>query len=316
MAGSPRGSLLSRAGAISSVLGRVLVLNLLVAVSKILLGIATSAVSVLSDGFHSLTDTASNVMGLIGVRLSAQPPDHDHPYGHRKFETLASVGIVIFLILVLFEVMTSAFERLSTGGTPSVGPISFVVMGATFLINLGVVIYERRAARRLSSEILLADAHHTMSDLMTSATVIAALVGVSFGLHWMDPIAAIIVAVFIGKACLEIFRDTAQVLGDRIVIPEDEIRSVVASVPTVEGCHHIRTRGAADFVFLDLHVWMDPDMRLEDAHRLSHVVKDRLMTRFPQIKDAIIHIEPPPKSHQTQQSTAVGRGAAETRRQT
>jgi divalent metal cation (Fe/Co/Zn/Cd) transporter len=94
---------------------------------------------------------------------------------------------------------------------------------------------------------------------------------------------------------LEIFRDTAQVLGDRIVIPEDEIRSVVSSVPAVEGCHHIRTRGAVDFVFLDLHVWMDPEMRLEDAHRLSHVVKDKLMKRFPQIKDAIIHIEPPPK---------------------
>ena len=66
-------------------------------------------------------------------------------------------------------------------------------------------------------------------------------------------------------------------------------------MPEVEGCHHIRTRGAADFVFLDLHIWMDPDMRLEEAHRLSHVVKDRLMSRFPQIKDAVIHIEPPPR---------------------
>ncbi len=81
------------------------------------------------------------------------------------------------------------------------------------------------------------------------------------------------------------------------MIPEDDIRAVVASVPQVEGCHHIRTRGAADFVFLDLHVWMDPDMRLEEAHRLSHVVKDRLMARFPQIKDAIIHIEPPPMAN-------------------
>ncbi|MGH9385002.1 MAG: cation diffusion facilitator family transporter [Vicinamibacterales bacterium] len=296
MAGAERPAVLARSRDISAVLTRVLVLNLVVAVSKIVLGLATSAVSVLSDGFHSLTDTASNVVALVGVRLSAQPPDEDHPYGHRKFETLASVGILIFLILVLFEVMSSALEGLRTGGTPSVGVISFGVMGATFLVNLGVVIYERRAGRRLSSEILLADAHHTMSDLMTSATVIAALVGVRYGLNWLDPVAAIIVAVFIGKACLEIFRDTAYVLGDRIVLPEDEIRAVVASVPKVEGCHHIRTRGAPDFVFLDLHVWMDPDMRLEEAHRLSHVVKSQLMARFPQIKDAVIHIEPPPKS--------------------
>jgi cation diffusion facilitator family transporter len=295
VAGAERPGVLTRSRSISAVLLRVLVLNLVVAVSKISLGLATSAVSVLSDGFHSLTDTASNVVGLVAVRLSSQPPDEDHPYGHRKFETLASIAILIFLILVLFEVASSAVNRFRTGGTPTVGAFSFVVMGATFLVNLGVVIYERRAGRRLSSEILLADAHHTMSDLMTSATVIVALIGVKFGMNWLDPVAALIVAVFIGKACLEIFRDTAYVLGDRIVIPEDEIRTVVASVPEVEGCHHIRTRGAADFVFLDLHIWMDPDMRREEAHRLSHVVKDRLMSRFPQIKDAIIHIEPPPR---------------------
>jgi cation diffusion facilitator family transporter len=298
VAGPERPGVLTRSRSISAVLARVLVLNLVVAVSKIALGVATSAVSVLSDGFHSLTDTASNIVALIGVKLSSEPPDEDHPYGHRKFETLASVGIMIFLILVLFEVLSAAFERLRSGGTPTVGVVSFVVMGATFAVNLGVVLYERRAGRLLSSEILLADAHHTMSDLMTSATVIAALIGVRFGVTWLDPLAAIIVAVFIGKACLEIFKDTAYVLGDRIVIPEDEIRAVVASVPEVEGCHHIRTRGAADFVFLDLHVWMDRNMRLDEAHRLSHVVKDRLMSRFPQIKDAIIHIEPPPGVNQ------------------
>jgi cation diffusion facilitator family transporter len=181
VAGAERPGVLTRSRSISAVLVRVLVLNLVVAVSKISLGLATSAVSVLSDGFHSLTDTASNVVALVGVRLSSQPPDEDHPYGHRKFETLASIGILIFLILVLFEVASSAVDRFRTGGTPTVGVISFVVMGATFLVNLGVVIYERRAGRRLSSEILLADAHHTMSDLMTSATVIVALIGVKFG---------------------------------------------------------------------------------------------------------------------------------------
>ena len=305
MAGPERPGVLARSRSISAVLARVLILNLVVAVSKIVLGVATSAVSVLSDGFHSLTDTASNIVALVGVRLSSQPPDEDHPYGHRKFETLASVGILIFLILVLFEVLSAALDRFRTGGTPTVGAISFAVMGVTFLVNLGVVVYERRAGRRLSSEILLADAHHTMSDLMTSATVIAALVGVRLGFNWLDPVAAIIVAVFIGKACIEIFKDTAYVLGDRIVIPEDDIRAVVASVPQVEGCHHIRTRGAADFVFLDLHVWMDPAMRLEEAHRLSHVVKDRLMARFPQIKDAIIHIEPPPKRTREVESSRV-----------
>jgi cation diffusion facilitator family transporter len=233
-------------------------------------------------------------VAFIGVKVAAQPPDHDHPYGHRKFETMASIGILLFLLIVLVQVLTAAVRRLVSGGEPDITPLSFVVMGATFLVNLVVVAYERREGRRLTSEVLLADAHHTQSDLLTSGAVIAALIGVTMGYPLLDPIAAILVAGFIGRACWEIFQDTSRILADRIVIAESDLRDVVHQVPQVIGCHHIRTRGANDHVFLDLHIWLDPDMRLHDAHEISHVVKDRLMTHYPQIKDAIIHIEPPP----------------------
>lgn len=285
----------ARYAEVSRVLWRVFFLNLIVAAAKITLGLLSGAVSILSDGFHSLTDTASNIVALVGVRIASQPPDDDHPYGHRKFETMASVGILIFLLLVLFQVMSAAVARLQSGGEPVITWLTFVVMGATFLINLGVVFYERAAGRRLVSEVLMADAHHTTSDLLTSASVIAALIGVRMGYLWLDPVAALVIAGFIGYACWEIFQSTSGILADRFVIPEEAIREVVRSVPEVVGCHHIRTRGSNDFVFLDLHVWMDRDMRLDEAHRLSHVVKDRLMARFPEIKDAIIHIEPPPR---------------------
>ena len=285
----------TRSSDVSTVLYRVLILNFAVAAAKIALGLTSGAVSVLSDGFHSLTDTASNIVAIIGVRAASAPPDTDHPYGHRKFETMASVGILLFLLLVLREVLAAAWDRFTAGGQPEVTPLMYAVMGGTFLINLAVVTYERRASRRLNSEVLAADAHHTMSDLLTSATVIAALIGVQSGYAWLDPAAALVVAVFIGYACWEIFNSTTHILADRIVIAEEDIRAVVTSVPHVMGCHQIRTRGPADFVFLDLHVWMAADMPLDQAHALSHQVKDRLMAHFPQIKDAIIHIEPPPR---------------------
>ena len=268
---------------------------MIVAAAKIALGVTTGAVSVLSDGYHSLTDTASNVVGIIGVHIAGTPPDEDHPYGHRKFETMASIGILIFLIIVLREVLSHAWEQFQVGGEPTISPLTFVVMAATLAVNVAVVFYERSAGQRLQSEVLLADAHHTMSDLLTSGTVILALIGVKLGYAWLDPLAALVVAGFIGYACWEIFKSTSGILADQIVIPEDAISEVVKSVPEVIGCHHIRTRGSADFVFLDLHIWMRADMPLDHAHSLSHVVKDRLMERFPQIKDAIIHIEPPPR---------------------
>jgi cation diffusion facilitator family transporter len=135
---------------------------------------------------------------------------------------------------------------------------------------------------------------HTRSDVLTSLGVLAALAGVRLGFPILDPLSGFVVAIVIARTGYQIARETSHILSDRIVIADDDLRGVVLSVPGVLGCHHIRTRGAADHVFLDLHVWMSAETRLDEAHRLSHVVKDRLMERYPQIADAIIHIEPPP----------------------
>lgn len=248
----------------------------------------------ISDGFHSLTDSAANVMGLVGLRASRKPPDEDHPYGHRKYETLAAAGILVLLLFVVLEVARAAFERLLGGGAPEVRALSFVVMIVTLAINLVVVRYESGEGLRLNSELLRADALHTRSDVITSCGVVVSLAGAALGYPILDPIGGLVIAVFIARTGYEIGRDTSRVLSDQAVIAEDDVRRVVMSVPEVVGCHHIRSRGSLDHTFLDLHVWFRGDTTLVEAHRLSHVVKDRLLERYPQIADAVIHIEPPP----------------------
>jgi cation diffusion facilitator family transporter len=277
------------------VLVRVLLLNTIVALAKIVFGYLGGAISVLSDGFHSLTDASSNVVGLVGVYAARRPPDEDHPYGHRKYETVAASLVTVFLLLVVVEVLRNAVNTLSGRTAPkTIGIASFVVMIVTVAINLFVIRYESREADRLSSEILLADAMQTRGDVWTSLTVIGALIGVRAGLPILDPIAALVVAGFIGYAGYQIARATTRILSDRVMLAESDVEKVVLSVSGVLGCHQIRSRGTADHVFLDLHVWLPGDMPLDEAHHLSHVVKDRLMLRYPQIADAIIHIEPPP----------------------
>ena len=280
---------------VTRVLNRVLVLNLLVAVAKIALGYYTGAVSILSDGFHSLTDSASNVVALVGVSIARRPPDANHPYGHRKYETMASLGILVFLVIVLVEVLTAAADRMVNGGTPRVFPEGIGLMTVTLIVNLFVVSYEMREGRRLNSEVLRADAKHTRSDVLTTGAVLGALVGVWWGYPLLDPMAALLVAGFIGHACWSIAQEASRVLADEIVIPEGEVREVVQSVDGVIGCEKIRTRGSADYAFMDLHLWLDGNMPLSEAHSTSHVVKDRLMGRFPQLADVVIHIEPPPR---------------------
>jgi len=273
----------------------VLLLNLAVAFAKIVFGYASGAISILSDGFHSLTDAASNVVGLVGVKAARRPPDEDHPYGHRKYETVAAAAVTLFLLLIMVEVLRNAFNHLSGRATfHEITTASFVVMLLTVVVNVFVIVYEGRSAERLASEVLLADSLQTRGDLWTSLTVIVALGGARLGMPVLDPIAALIVAGFIGYSGYQIARVTTGILSDRIVIADADIERVVLGVPRVVGCHHIRTRGSSDHVFLDLHVWFPGDLSLNEAHQLSHVVKDRLMARYPQIADAIIHIEPPP----------------------
>ena len=248
-----------RYSAVVRVLYRVLVLNLGVAIVKIILGYFTGAVSILSDGFHSLTDAASNVVALVGVSIARRPPDADHPYGHRKYETFASLGILVFLILVLVQVLGAAYDRLVNGGAPRVFPEGIGIMAVTLIVWLGYPL--------------------------------------------LDPVAAVVVAVFIGRAGWAIAQEASRILADEIVIAEGDVRSVVATVPAVLGCHQIRTRGSADHVFMDLHVWLDGRTSLDSAHATSHVVKDLLMRRFPHVADVVIHIEPPPDQLPTHRPT-------------
>jgi cation diffusion facilitator family transporter len=285
---------LPRSSAVNRVLFRVLLLNLAVAGAKLVFGYATGAVSIISDGFHSLTDSASNIVGLVGLRASRKPPDEDHPYGHRKYETLAAAGIFIFLVVVVVEVARAAIHRFVGGEPAQVTILSFAVMIGTLIVNLLVVRYERGEAERLSSELLHADATHTQSDVLTSCAVLISLAAVWLGFPILDPIGGMVVAVFIARTGWEIARDTSGVLSDRVVLDEEAIRRLVMSTPHVVGCHQIRSRGTPDHTFLDLHVWYPAAMPLHEAHRLSHIVKDRLMSTYPQIADAIIHIEPPP----------------------
>src|SRR5436190_2000526 len=153
-ASNSRDATAARYVAVNRVLGRVLLLNLAVAAAKIGYGGWSGAVSILSDGFHSLTDSASNVIAMIGVRAARQPADASHPYGHRKFETLSAAAIFVFLVVVLVQVGQTAIRHLRTGTPARVDNTAFALMLITLAINVLVVTYESRAARHLRSELL------------------------------------------------------------------------------------------------------------------------------------------------------------------
>ena len=277
---------------IRRVLWLVLFLNLLVAAAKLLYGQMTHSLSMWADGYHSLFDGTSNIIGLIGCWLASVPPDENHPYGHRKFETFALFGISVLLFITCFEVLKGSFNRYSLQVVPDVTPISFSIMIVTMAINYGVMKWERKRGKGLKSDILMADSMHTRSDLFTSTSVIISLLAVSIGLPLLDPIIAVIIAVFIGKTGLEILHEVSSALSDSSRIDPRLIREIAMRVPQVQDCHGIRTRGGMNNVYVDFHIDVPSEMTAEEAHDLVHRVEDLIKKEVNEVVDVAIHVEP------------------------
>ncbi len=273
------------------VLAIVLVLNLAVALAKLAVGWLIHSISMVADGFHSLTDAASNVVGLAAVTLAAKPPDSDHPYGHRKIETLAALFIGGLLAMTAWEVLQSCLERLWTGSAPQVTAASLAVMVVTTGINLGVSIWERRRGGILHSEILTADAAHTRSDVFVSLGVLGSLLAARSGYPQLDPLAALVITAIIARIAFRILRRSAERLVDPAILPVERVSAVALAVPGVEGVHKIRTRGGPAHGHADLHVQLAPDLRLDEAHALGHRVADRLRQELGLV-DVLVHVEP------------------------
>jgi cation diffusion facilitator family transporter len=277
------------------VLVYALLLNWLIALSKLIYGVLTRSASMTADGFHSFADGANNIVGLVGFYIAAKPVDKTHPYGHEKYETLTALGTGGILLLLAFEIIKGAFQRFRDPVSPLINPGSFMVMFVTIAINIFVMIYEHREGKRLQSDFLVSDSLHTRGDILVSCSVIVTLIAVKIGMPIIDTVMAVFIAVFIGFSAVEILWQTSRVLSDAAVVPPETIKNIVMGFDEVANCHKIRTRGRPDNICVDLHIWVRPDMRIDISHKLDHKIEEQLKKEIPGVKEVITHIEPSPK---------------------
>ncbi len=278
--------------AVRRVLIRVLLINALVTAAKFTAGALSGSIAVLADAFNSLIDSAANVIGLIGIRAASDPPDADHPYGHRRYETLAALGIGALLLLAGWEVIRNVFDRIVKGGAPQAQSLSLALLALTLPFNLLIVWYEGRRGRELRSDVLLADAAQTRVNLWTTVLAFAGLIGGSIGLPWLDIVLALGITVVIGREAWRILRATSGVLSDSAAIDPARVEQVAQQVPGVRFATHVRSRGRGDDIHLDLHVKVDAAMSTAQAHAIASEVERRLTSDLPGVVDAVVHIEP------------------------
>jgi cation diffusion facilitator family transporter len=284
---------LRRDRAVSRVLWIVLGLNLGVAALKLAVGAATGALSLLADGVHALLDASSNVVGLFGIAVASRPADAGHPYGHRRFETLAAVSIGLLILTSMAGILRGVWEGASgQRAAPNISWVSAGLVFVTILANLVISRYEAKRGVELRSALLEADSGHTLSDTFGAIAVLVSFGAIALGFRWADIAAAGIVSVLIGRTAWSILGTNLGVLADRARLDPLRVREVALQVHEVRGAHKIRSRGSADHVHVDLHIHVDPGMTVERAHAITHEVARAVRAAFPEVADVMIHTEP------------------------
>jgi len=263
--------------------------NILVLIAKTFVGLSTGSLAILSDAIHSLTDVINNVIAWTVVRLSSLPPDHKHPYGHRKFETLAVFFLASLLVLLSFELALQAITKEDTEIVSSTWGMG--IMLGVLVVNITLSIWQRMWALRLNSDILLADASHTFSDVLTTIVVILGWQLSAMGYFWLDRVCALGVSGLVFYLAYVLFKKSLPILIDEYSIEPELVVKSIKKINGVHQVHRVRSRWIGGDKSIDLIITVDPTISTKDSHRIATTVEQLIEDEFG-ISDITIHVEP------------------------
>ncbi|TQV89015.1 cation diffusion facilitator family transporter [Aliikangiella coralliicola] len=263
--------------------------NLLVLIAKAFVGFSTGSLAIIGDAIHSLTDVTNNVVAWSVVKHASKPADKEHPYGHRKFETLAVLGLAVLLLVLAFELVIHAFRR----ETPEIFSSGWelAIMLFVLIINIVLASWQRMWAKRLDSDILHADASHTFSDVLTTVVVIGGWQLSAMGYVWLDKLCALAIAGFILYLAIQLFKKAAPVLVDEFAIDPELLTKSVAKVEGVYAVSRVRSRWIGNLASVDMIIHVASHLTTEESHKICDEVEIVVEQEF-NVTDISIHVEP------------------------
>ena len=283
----------ARAAMVRQVLIRMLWLNLAVVALKVVAWFSSHALSVLAEVTHSSLDAANNVIALLVARVAARGPDADHPYGHQKFETLGALALVGLLSVTVFELVTGAVRRLASDAPPAVDgtALALGIMAASVVTGLLGAGYESRRGKALSSDLLLADAAHTRSDVFTTLGVLGALLAIRAGFAWADPFLTLLVAGIIAHTGWAVVKGSIPVLVDERAVDPVSIQLLAEEHEGVVSSYGILSRGKPGAIFAELTIAVDPALDVSSSHQIADRVERRVTDALGAHR-VVVHVEP------------------------
>ena len=263
--------------------------NAAVVVTKLFVGVTTGSLAIIGDAVHSLTDVLNNVLAWLVMRVSSSPADDEHPYGHRKFESLAVFVLATLLVALAFELVVAAVTR-ETRAVDST-PLALGLMLSTLVVNVSLAWWQRGWARRLDADILHADASHTFSDALTTVAVIIGWQLSVYGLPWLDRVVAVIVAGVVLWLAYRLFRRAVPILVDESALDTAAVEELLRELGGVQGVNRVRSRRSGTRLALDLELAVDPGLTIAAGADIRRSAEQALTRRFGEV-DAVIALVP------------------------
>ncbi len=270
------------------------VVNLLLSALKLVVGVLAESAALVADGIHSLSDLFSDALVWFAARHAGEEPDEEHPYGHGRFETAATLALGILLGLVALGIVWDAVERVAEGDYPTPGSLAVWAAAISILAKEALYWYTILVARRVNSRMLAANAWHHRSDAISSVVVLLGILGAMAGWPYLDAVAAVVVGAMVAKIGWDLGWEAMQELVDSALDPE-QVRAAEAAICSVDGVrsiHMLRTRRHGHQATADVHVQVDPRVSVSEGHMISIAVEERLKEAVEMINDVTVHIDP------------------------
>ncbi|APE32395.1 cation-efflux pump [Halomonas aestuarii] len=283
--------------------------DFVVGVAKMVAGFMVGSAALVADGIHSFSDILTDIFVLAATHFGRQEADSNHPYGHGRIETLATLWLGSVLIFVAGGIAWASITRLVSGAPiPAPGLWAIGIAVAALLAKEWIYRYTMSVARRVNSRLLEANAWHSRSDALSTVVVLVGLVAAQFGVGWMDAVAAVVVGIMVGQVGGRLLWESSQELIDTALPAEerDAMQREAEEVPGVDGVHDLRTRKLGSDILLDLHIVVPPRVTVSEAHEIGNEVSRRLREAFPNLHDVTFHIDPEDDSGETEHSLRPG----------
>ena len=272
------------------------IINVFLSIGKVIAGILGNSAAMLADGIHSASDLVTDGVVLLAMRIAKRGADEDHPFGHGKFETLATQFVSVALLVVAVGIGIDAWERLLN---PNLTPPTYLALGAAFISIVAkeaIFQYTYRLGKRYNAKAMIANAWHHRSDAVSSIAALVGIAGAMAGLPIFDPLAAIVVAGILGKVGLDLFLEALQDLTDSKSAIDSEVQNqitkLVNSVPGVMSAHLLNPRGLGPDIRVDVHVVVNRYLSVSEGHQIAEIVRKHLLDEVAAVTDVLVHIDP------------------------